>query len=29
VTLGATGSSPTLNTLQLGPVPLSSVQQID
>jgi flagellar basal-body rod modification protein FlgD len=29
VTLGAAGSSPTLNTTQLGPVPLSSVQQID
>jgi flagellar basal-body rod modification protein FlgD len=29
VTLGATGASPTLNTPQLGPVPLSSVQQID
>jgi flagellar basal-body rod modification protein FlgD len=29
VTLGATGASPTLNTTQLGPVPLSSVQQID
>lgn len=29
VTLGATGTSPTLNTTQLGPVPLSSVQQID
>jgi flagellar basal-body rod modification protein FlgD len=29
VTLGATGTSPTLNTIQLGPVPLSSVQQID
>jgi flagellar basal-body rod modification protein FlgD len=29
VTLGAAGASPTLNTIQLGPVPLSSVQQID
>jgi flagellar basal-body rod modification protein FlgD len=29
VTLGAAGTSPTLNTTQLGPVPLSSVQQID
>jgi len=29
VTLGATGQSPTLNTPQLGPVALSSVQQID
>jgi len=29
VTLGATGSSPTLNTTQLGPVALSAVQQID
>jgi flagellar basal-body rod modification protein FlgD len=29
VTLGATGSSPTLNTPQLGPVALSAVQQID
>jgi len=29
VTLGAAGSSPTLNTPQLGPVALSSVQQID
>jgi flagellar basal-body rod modification protein FlgD len=29
VTLGATGESPTLNTPQLGAVPLSSVQQID
>jgi flagellar basal-body rod modification protein FlgD len=29
VTLGAAGASPTLNTTQLGPVPLSSVQQID
>src|SRR5579872_4511520 len=29
VTLGATGQSPTLNTSQLGAVPLSSVQQID
>lgn len=29
VTLGATGASPTLNTQQLGPVALSSVQQID
>jgi flagellar basal-body rod modification protein FlgD len=29
VTLGATGESPTLNTPQLGPVALSSVQQID
>jgi len=28
VTLGATGTSPTLNTPQLGPVALSSVQQI-
>jgi flagellar basal-body rod modification protein FlgD len=29
VTLGASGASPTLNTTQLGSVPLSSVQQID
>jgi flagellar basal-body rod modification protein FlgD len=29
VTLGAAGSSPTLNTPQLGAVALSSVQQID
>lgn len=29
VTLGASGTSPTLNTTQLGPVSLSSVQQID
>jgi flagellar basal-body rod modification protein FlgD len=29
VTLGAAGASPTLNTTQLGAVPLSSVQQID
>jgi flagellar basal-body rod modification protein FlgD len=29
VTLGATGQTPTLNTPELGPVPLSSVQQID
>lgn len=29
VTLGASGASPTLNTTQLGAVPLSSVQQID
>lgn len=29
VTLGAAGASPTLNTTQLGPVALSSVQQID
>jgi flagellar basal-body rod modification protein FlgD len=29
VSLGATGQSPTLNTSQLGPVALSSVQQID
>jgi flagellar basal-body rod modification protein FlgD len=29
VTLGATGQSPTLNTPQLGPIALSSVQQID
>ena len=29
VSLGATGQSPTLNTPQLGPVALSSVQQID
>jgi flagellar basal-body rod modification protein FlgD len=29
VTLGATGESPTLNTPQLGPVALSTVQQID
>jgi flagellar basal-body rod modification protein FlgD len=29
VTLGATGASPTLNTTQLGPVLLSTVQQID
>jgi flagellar basal-body rod modification protein FlgD len=29
VTLGAAGVSPTLNTLQLGPVALSAVQQID
>jgi flagellar basal-body rod modification protein FlgD len=29
VTLGTTGESPTLNTSQLGPVSLSSVQQID
>ncbi|HXR19140.1 MAG TPA: flagellar hook capping FlgD N-terminal domain-containing protein [Steroidobacteraceae bacterium] len=29
VTLGTTGQSPTLNTPQLGPVALSSVQQID
>jgi flagellar basal-body rod modification protein FlgD len=29
VTLGASGQSPTLNTPQLGPVALSSVQQID
>ncbi len=29
VTLGATGESPTLNTPQLGPIALSSVQQID
>lgn len=29
VTLGATGASPTLNTPQLGPVALSSVEQID
>jgi flagellar basal-body rod modification protein FlgD len=29
VTLGAAGASPTLNTPELGPIPLSSVQQID
>lgn len=29
VTLGASGESPTLNTPQLGPIALSSVQQID
>jgi flagellar basal-body rod modification protein FlgD len=29
VTLGASGANPTLNTSQLGPVALSSVQQID
>lgn len=29
ITLGATGQSPTLNTPELGPVLLSSVQQID
>jgi flagellar basal-body rod modification protein FlgD len=29
VTLGTSGASPTLNTSQLGPVALSSVQQID
>jgi flagellar basal-body rod modification protein FlgD len=29
VTLGASGTSPTLNTTQLGPVALSDVQQID
>jgi flagellar basal-body rod modification protein FlgD len=29
VTLGASGQSPTLNTPQLGPVALNSVQQID
>jgi flagellar basal-body rod modification protein FlgD len=29
VTLGTAGSSPTLNTTQLGPVLLSAVQQID
>jgi flagellar basal-body rod modification protein FlgD len=29
VSLGATGTSPTLNTTQLGPVSLSTVQQID
>ena len=29
VTIGSSGSSPTLNTTQLGPVPLNTVQQID